>query len=342
MHVCKRWYLVLQNAACVWSQVNATDGYELVITALERSRSTLIDVELDRKHACLSDSLFFELVLEYSERWKSLVAVHAPRETSWLNFLKGLQGRFSSNLETLILRGGCLPHLSTPVGGGSPLFAGDPAPRTLKHVSLSVVPLTFGILRLTGLRSLILEDITSPTLGDIVNVLVGSPELEAFTLHSWHGFRRTAILDSLERQISQYNIPTLHLECLTSLKLTTVPSNFVKRLLSQLFAPKLRYLTVVEYDWPEPLAPVDLYPMVRYPCLLTDSPSYSITFGRSYPYAPSDPRTSGPSYYQVNLGGLEVVCLIHPAKGSEFDQAANWIDMWLNGDQSLRHIPAAV
>ncbi|KAG9013108.1 hypothetical protein FRB90_006247 [Tulasnella sp. 427] len=342
MLVCKRWYIVLQNAVCVWSQVNATDGYELVTMALERSRSILIDVELDRQHARLWDCLFFELALEHSERWRSLVVVHAPHETSWPSFLMLLMGKFPSNLETLVLRGRYRRHFAIPIGGGTALFDGNPAPRTLKCVSLSVVPLAFGRLRLTGLRSLILEDITTPTLEDILGILVGSPELEVFTLHGWPGSQRNSIYANIERHISNYNIPTLHFECLTDLKMTLVPSNFVDRLLSKLGAPKLRYLTVM-IDWAEPLALGDLYPTIRYPCLIADSPSYSITFGQSVFFSPTDPISFGPSYYyQVNLGGLEVGCFIHQERGSELDRVTSWIDMWFRGDQSFRHIPAAV
>ncbi|KAG8983140.1 hypothetical protein FRB90_006283, partial [Tulasnella sp. 427] len=174
--VCQRWRRVVDEPI-LWSRIDASDGLVLIRTALKKAQGTPLDLVYTHRTKGLSMQDFFREVESQIDQWDSLV-VEAER-------LAGL----CTPIEILVpprLRKLCMSKFDE--WGASTtkmrLFGGRPAPPSLKDVSFTYIDPVLPNLRLAGVTSLELCDVSGPSEADFVAILQSSPALARIRLVS--------------------------------------------------------------------------------------------------------------------------------------------------------------
>ncbi|KAG8886807.1 hypothetical protein FRC00_000624 [Tulasnella sp. 408] len=181
--VCKRWRVIVEDAAILWGGIDAAEGPSIVRKALHAAKDTLLDLTFYEHKSRMGRQVFFEATGERIAHWRSLTVV--LRSANWDFALDALEKGTAPNLETL--------HLSAQYGAEKKrntvtLFGGNPAPSKLKEISLVHIPINLATLRLSGLKSISLWRTPSVSSMDIMNAIRGSPMIESIRLQNLESF----------------------------------------------------------------------------------------------------------------------------------------------------------
>ncbi|KAG8995136.1 hypothetical protein FRB90_000252 [Tulasnella sp. 427] len=230
MKVCKRWEVVLKKVPRLWTKIDAKDGLERVIKAVELSETLPIDFRYthwtgrEDFHAFvggLGDTITAAKLRSLTTRGTGLA-------------FKILGYAQAERLEVLSLEGA--ETMSPGAWGPSivSLFNGNPATPSLKHVSLRGVSIEVAPMQLSGLRSLQLSCLTEVTGQEIIRIISESPELESLDLF-WGQYTD----GNLRSNEIEDQAPT-QLPALRSLTIENLPPRFARALLSRFIFPNLR------------------------------------------------------------------------------------------------------
>ncbi|KAG9001037.1 hypothetical protein FRB90_011686 [Tulasnella sp. 427] len=246
--VCRRWRTIVECVPTLWSEIDGDDGLPFVRKALKLSKDVLLDITYPEILGLrvLQDKIdFVEEVLGSISRWRSLkmsaddldLAMIAPAMASapqleslqlWLH-ISHFDFHYNPSLKRLHLFGGpdCLPRL--------------------KYLDLAHLPIAIAPLQLSGLKSLIMQDIAPVSDEEIFQVLSHSQELELLGLQ-WPDDSQLPTSTG-----EPPNSPFIELPCLSEFRLMRTPEEFGRRLLSSIVVLNLRHLEIGEVHPTHPI-----------------------------------------------------------------------------------------
>ncbi|KAG8920586.1 hypothetical protein FRC01_000686, partial [Tulasnella sp. 417] len=237
--VCRWWRIIIEGAAFLWGTINAAEGTSVVRTALQKAKDTLLDLTFDEHTANTTREVFFKLVGERIGRWRSFVVI--LRSGHWGFVLEDIKKDNAPNLETLQLSGGTGGErgddMVTLLGG----LSGPPGLKdlTLAHIQINIAPLQLG-----GLRSLTLEETLVMSSAEMVDIIMGSPEIKSIRLHSLEFWEDEVPSQQAFSHPDGSGNPSTQLASLIHLSLHDIPYSFLNRLLLAIDAPQLQTLEV--------------------------------------------------------------------------------------------------
>ncbi|KIO26609.1 hypothetical protein M407DRAFT_24056 [Tulasnella calospora MUT 4182] len=237
--VCKRWSVIIQDAAFLWGTINADQGLAVVRQALRRAKDAPLDLTFNEKTAPMMRKDFFTSIGERTECWKSLSVDLTIR--NWDFVLEDLEKGTAPSLEAL--------RISAPDGvqqsrGMVTLFGGRPGPPQLKEITLVHVPINLVSLQLSGLRSLTLVGTATVSSTDILNIIIGSPAIEFIRLGCLESLTGVAQSQQILSRPDGVRNPPTQLTSLIHLSLDDIPIPFLHLVFSVIAAPQLRTLEV--------------------------------------------------------------------------------------------------
>lgn len=229
--VCQRWKRILEGAPALWSGLTAADGVDGLRRALRMVQDAQLDLKFDKLTSTVDIETFFQATSSRISRWRTLLV----KSYDWF---QGLSSTCPASTAPPTLE---LLHLIYNPPGSQQrdeiaLFGGQPAPVSLKDVRLEWVPVAVAPLRLSGLTSLVLDNLPNFPVQEIIRILQESPALEHLRLSWWYNANS-------QDQFSGYAGSSQDaIICLTSLRSLTIdyiPTSHIRLLLSVLRFPNL-------------------------------------------------------------------------------------------------------
>ncbi|KAG9046459.1 hypothetical protein FS837_004386 [Tulasnella sp. UAMH 9824] len=320
--VCKRWRVIVESAAVLWSGIDGAEGPSIVHKALHAAKDTPLDLTFYEHKSRMGRRAFFEAIGERIAHWRSLTAV--LRSAHWDFALDALENGIAPNLETL--------HLSAQYGAEKKrnmvtLFGGNPAPSKLKEISLVHIPINLARLQLSGLKSISLWRTPSVSSIEIMNAIRGSPMIESIRLEHLHSLSLGAASQRGSDGDAAGN-PPIHLGSLLRLLLEAVPVPFLYLLLSSISAPRLQTFTV-RRELEARSTAEEFIASLRHQIptlsrLTTDAHAIRICI-------------ASPGHYHIVVGGLDIALDMDGLPSTHSRETLYWICDHLGRD--LRNLP---
>ncbi|KAG8904744.1 hypothetical protein FRC01_008615 [Tulasnella sp. 417] len=182
--VCRQWRGCVDGSPLLWTDISATSmSPTYVRRALENSQGAMLDLRCLDFAGVRMEAFMAEVGLHIA-RWRSLTAVFPPWPSSLAteSALAPLTTAQPPFLERLSLCYFNRDRRDNRPQNTVTLFGGAPAPSTLKHLTLLRFQLEVEPLRLSGLVSLELERVDNISTLQLLDILRGSPLLEALSL----------------------------------------------------------------------------------------------------------------------------------------------------------------
>ncbi|KAG9044462.1 hypothetical protein FS837_008107 [Tulasnella sp. UAMH 9824] len=229
--VCQRWKRILEGAPALWSSLTAAEGVDGLRRALRMVQHAPLDLKFDTSTSTVDLETFFQETSSRISQWRTLLV----KSYDWS---QGVSPTCPASTAPPRLELLYLIYYSPGAQRGEEiaLFGGQPAPVSLKDVRLEWVPVAVAPLRLSGLTSLVLDNLPNFPVEEILRILQESPELEYLRLSWWQN-------STSQNQFSgDPGTSQDAIICLTSLRSLTIdyiPISHIHLLLSVLRFPNL-------------------------------------------------------------------------------------------------------
>lgn len=321
--VCRRWCMISEGTAFLWSTIDAAEPSGLVRKALRMAKDAPLNLTFNEATAKMNQEDFFKSIGEKVALWRSLVVHLESRSGDFA--LSDLETTAPPNLEILHL---ALEYRAWDSRDTIDLFGGNSISSRLKELSLACIPIRLASLRFGGLKSLTLVAIPAISSSDILKVLVGSPLLETVRLQELDPLIVPIALNPGLASIVHPDDESIQLASLSHLSLKYLDVPFLNFLFSIIAVPQLRSLCIIceEQDIPlEQLLSVGrrhLTPIL--PLITSDTPTFTITISYF-------------GYYQIHIGGLDLTFYMDTPVMDHFQNTLNWISNHLG--RALQDIP---
>ncbi|KIO21009.1 hypothetical protein M407DRAFT_219439 [Tulasnella calospora MUT 4182] len=309
--VCRTWHDIIAEASSLWGTVSAGEGSRAFHKAFRMAENSRLDI-IFTDEGVIEASEFFSLTGKKIDQWRSLaieadrmeeaLAIIRTHKPPNLNLLSVASGRYISSERVKIV-----------------LFGGAPA-TGLKHFKLIRAPIDIPSLHLSGLTSLLLQDIPSITAAEIITILNSSPTLKSLHLIGSDGMVPPT-KPATDEPLFSLTSP-IQLAFLIDLKLHSLPLPLLNFLLSNFAVPQLHSFEVYTIKAKQPVAQLlDVGMRHLKPALIS--------------------LTSGAQEYNVTvsyIGKLEIairrlrIDLTSPVIGiHRFHETFNWLSEHLEG-----------
>lgn len=171
----------MESSTLLWVDISARDGPAGMRQALEKSKASTINLYYpEHSESHMDVESFITEAGPHIARWRSLTILARRSPLFWQHALEPLTTEQAPTLESLELKlvGGNHWVYETTVT----LFGGAPAPSTLKHLTLTRLPVGVETLTLSGLISLDLARVANISTSQLLKILRNSPCLETLSL----------------------------------------------------------------------------------------------------------------------------------------------------------------
>ena len=172
-HVCRAWREVFVSRPSLWTDLDCVDSDKTCVY-LERSKSSPIDLWLDRKGRLSPHDPLFQIIPHAIGRLKSL---HIDAKSGWVQSISAHLSRPAPLLEKLSIRSKHHPELA------STLFGGDLSP--LRKLHLRHVRTELPWRNMVNLTSFMLAHAGPVSVGQLLDFFEGAPHLREVSLLSW-------------------------------------------------------------------------------------------------------------------------------------------------------------
>ncbi|KIO26645.1 hypothetical protein M407DRAFT_24089 [Tulasnella calospora MUT 4182] len=309
--VCKRWSIVIGDAAVLWGTINAAEGLSAVRKALEMAKGTPLDISFDEITANITRKDFFESIGERIAQWRSFVLDFTSGD--WKFNLKDLKNGEAPNLKTLHLSGGRGAEKS---GDVITLFGGQSGLPKLMHVTLVNIPINLAPLQLCGLRSLNLEETWAISSTDIMNIIINSPNIESMCLRWLESLAGEVPSKQVFSRPGSFGNPSIQLPSLLHLSLEYIPVSFLNLLLSTIAAPQLQKFEV-DCELKEPRdAQLLLAGLHHHIPIMTRLVANAQTFKVEVSFV---------AYYHIQIGGLDITLSMEELPFRHSQETLDWV-----------------
>lgn len=235
--VCKAWSVTIRSTPSLWTRIHHKHSGPLNTLHLKQSQGHPLDVTFNRTQVAPYYSLHlpneypaererasFREVCQHIYRWRTATIVVRSRDRSVFQLLS----KPAPLLEDATVTVDVWPEKNVSVN----LFAGQAERLQSLHLIQTTMPWTSGML--AGLRALTLERIDElpPSIGELMAILMASPQLSTLNLTSIEGTGGAPLATG----------STVHLPLLQNLTLIDFPFPIINYLLSHIHPVPLRQL----------------------------------------------------------------------------------------------------
>ncbi|KAG8952959.1 hypothetical protein FRC04_003411 [Tulasnella sp. 424] len=239
--VCKLWRNIVEGTPSLWCFISAKEGLPRVRKALEMAKDALLEIKYWDQDTMADPGTFFAEIIGREAQWKSVIVT--AQNINMNLAIYAFQLTTAPNLATLHLKA---PRDQKYKSGTVTLFGGKPASTALKDIRVDFVPIAIGPLRLSGLRSLELNEIPIISADEVLRILRASPVLEHCYLYGLVSLQDFALPGQEQELLTlqPVNGPDIHLSRLHSLTLGGLPNSFTHLVLSTIQVPNLEGFSV--------------------------------------------------------------------------------------------------
>ncbi|KAG8912039.1 hypothetical protein FRC01_005332 [Tulasnella sp. 417] len=238
--VCRHWRGVVQESACLWTDISGHDSTFYVKRSLVKSADLPINIHYLSRGPHRPEiylPLYLTLVTPHLARCRSISLIaenHVP--DSFEKLFAGLRTTPPPGLETLALKARASQRQGIWVGSSLPQLPGMAAFPQLRRLEIDGIPseLAPPNLPLNNVRSLNIIDVINVEAEQLLEVLRNSPQLERL------GLGRSPLACPPQPVL----LESIHLPCLMALHLVFMPAQVSNFLLTTVHAPNCSELFI--------------------------------------------------------------------------------------------------